>query len=65
VTGQWFFPDSPVFSINKTDHHDITEILLKVAFSTIKPKKEHASTAGRSIIFLIVMTLALGDHAVK
>ena len=24
-----------VFSINKTDRHDITEILLKVALSTI------------------------------
>jgi hypothetical protein len=26
---------SPVSSINKTDHHDITEILLKVALNTI------------------------------
>jgi hypothetical protein len=34
-----FSPGSPVFSTNKTDHHDITEILFKVAFSTIKPKK--------------------------
>jgi hypothetical protein len=33
VTGQWF---SPVSSTNKTDHHDITEILLKVALNTIK-----------------------------
>ena len=24
-------------STNKTDHHDITEILLKVAFNTINP----------------------------
>jgi hypothetical protein len=27
---------SPVSSPNKTDHHDITEILLKVALNTIK-----------------------------
>jgi hypothetical protein len=27
ATGRWF---SPVSSTNKTDHHDITEILLKV-----------------------------------
>jgi len=27
---QWFSPDAPVSSTNKTDHHDITEILLKV-----------------------------------
>jgi hypothetical protein len=35
VTGQWFSPGSLVSSINKTDHHDITEILLKVALNTI------------------------------
>jgi len=26
ATGQWFSPGTPVFSTNKTDHHDITEI---------------------------------------
>jgi hypothetical protein len=26
---RWFSPGTPVFSTNKTDHHDITEILLK------------------------------------
>jgi hypothetical protein len=31
----WFSPDTPVSSPNKTDHHDITEILLKVALNTI------------------------------
>jgi hypothetical protein len=35
ATGQWFSPDTPVSSINKTDRHDITEILLKVALNTI------------------------------
>jgi hypothetical protein len=33
--GLWFFPDTPASSTNKTDHHDITEILLKVALNTI------------------------------
>ena len=33
----WFFPGTPVSSTNKTDHHDITEILLKVALNTITP----------------------------
>jgi hypothetical protein len=33
-----FSPGSPISSTNKTDHHDITEILLKVAFSTITLK---------------------------
>jgi hypothetical protein len=31
----WFSPDTPVSATNKTDLHDITEILLKVAFNTI------------------------------
>jgi hypothetical protein len=30
ATGQWFSPGTPVSSTNKTDRHDITEILLKV-----------------------------------
>jgi len=29
--------DTPVSSTNKTDRHDITEILLKVALNTINP----------------------------
>jgi hypothetical protein len=35
ATGRWFSPGSLVSSTNKTDHHDITEILLKVALSKI------------------------------
>jgi hypothetical protein len=31
-----FFPGPPVSSNNKTDRHDITEILLKVALNTIR-----------------------------
>ena len=34
--GHWFSPGPPVSSINKTDRHDITEILLKVVLNTIK-----------------------------
>jgi hypothetical protein len=30
------FTGPPVSSTNKTDHHDITEILLRVALNTIK-----------------------------
>jgi len=36
--GLWFSAGTPVSSTNKTDHHDITEILLKVALNTINPK---------------------------
>ena len=35
ATGQWFSPGTPFFSTNKTDCHDRTEILLKVALNTI------------------------------
>jgi hypothetical protein len=34
--GRWFSPGPPVSSINKTDRHDVAEILLKVALNTIK-----------------------------
>jgi len=36
VTGRWFSMGPPVSSTNKTDRHDIIELLLKVALSTIK-----------------------------
>jgi hypothetical protein len=36
ATGWWFSPGPPVSSTNKTDRHDITEILLKVALNTTK-----------------------------
>ena len=39
ATGQWFSPGPPVSSTNKTDRHDITEILLKAALNTIKQTK--------------------------
>jgi hypothetical protein len=35
VTGWWCSAGSPVCSTNKTDHHDITELLLKVANTII------------------------------
>jgi hypothetical protein len=35
VAGWWFSLGTLVSSTNKTDHHDITEKLLKVALNTI------------------------------
>ena len=35
ATGWWFSPDTPVFFTNKTDRHDIIELLLKVALNII------------------------------
>jgi hypothetical protein len=34
--GRWFSPGTPASSTTKTGRHDIAEILLKVALSTIK-----------------------------
>jgi hypothetical protein len=35
ATGRWFSLGTPVSSVNKTDRHDIAEILFKVALNTI------------------------------
>jgi hypothetical protein len=37
--GRWFSPDNPASSTTKTDRHDIAEILLKLALSTINQIK--------------------------
>ena len=34
TTGHWFSPDTPVSSTNKTNRHDMAEILLKVALNS-------------------------------
>ena len=43
-TGWWFSPGPPVSSTNKTDRHDITEILLKVALNTINQIQTNQSS---------------------
>jgi hypothetical protein len=35
VTDHWFSPDIPVPSTNKTDCHNIAEVLLEVVLNTI------------------------------
>jgi hypothetical protein len=40
VTDRPFSPSTLVSSTNKTDCHDIAEILLKVALNTIKPTNQ-------------------------
>jgi hypothetical protein len=39
--GQWFSPDTPASSTNKTGRHDISEILLKVALKHKKAKQKN------------------------
>jgi hypothetical protein len=41
AAGRWFSPGTPDTSTNKTDRHDITEILLKVALNTISLLKSN------------------------
>jgi hypothetical protein len=41
VEGQWFSPGPPASSTNKSDRHDVTELLLKVTLSTIKPTNQY------------------------
>ena len=41
MTCRCLSPGTPVSSINKTDRHDITEILLKVALNTINKTKPY------------------------
>ena len=52
MTGLWFSPGSPVSSTNKTDFHNITEILLKVALSTINQQNHQNDTIRKLNIFL-------------
>ena len=47
-----FSPGTLVFYINKTDRHDITVILLKVALNTRTITPDNVSvTCGRSMVF--------------
>jgi lactate dehydrogenase-like 2-hydroxyacid dehydrogenase len=39
--GRWFSPDTPASSTTKTGRHDIAELLLKVALSTINQIKSY------------------------
>ena len=43
ATGCWFSPVPSVSSNNKTDRHDITEILLRVALNTIKQRSKQTN----------------------
>jgi hypothetical protein len=61
VAGQWFFP---VSTTNKTDLHDITEILLKVALSTITHHPQKIKFPADLFIILIYnqRKIALAIH---
>ena len=54
ATGHWFSPGTPIFSTNKNDSHDITEIVLKsVLNTTILTPVEHI------FLFLVFVTMLI------
>ena len=59
MTDRWF---SPVSSTNKTDRHDITEILLKVALNAIKPKPIHDT---HYMCYHCTSSIWTGEHTEK
>jgi hypothetical protein len=54
ATGRWF---SPVSSTNKTDCHDITEILFKMMLNTIKQTNKHVSHCFHFRCWVMVSTI--------
>jgi hypothetical protein len=56
VAGQWFSLGTPVSSTNKTDCHDISEILLKVVLNTknqTKPYRNVCIPTAKNLLMII------------
>jgi hypothetical protein len=56
--GRWFSPGTPASSTTKTARHDMTEILLKVALSTIK--QTNKQTVFNAMLVLICIHFSNG-----
>jgi hypothetical protein len=56
VAGLWFSPGTMVSFTNKTDIHEIAEILLKVTLNTMTLTLKHHS---RNVGFLITETMLM------
>ena len=61
MTGRWFSPGTQDSSTNRTDSHDITEILFKVALNTITPSLVifHVFEAGGSDLNITFIEMEL------
>ena len=57
ASGWCFFPGPPVSSTNKTDRHDIAEILLKVALNTIKQTNKTSRQDVAEILLNLVLII--------
>ena len=58
-------PDTMVFSINETDHHDTPEILLEVVLNTLKPYKYCFSSLMVSMLTSISVDIGSIPRLVK
>ena len=58
VAGRWFSLCTPVFSTNKTDCHDITEILLKVDLNTIILTLTPSSSWKMTMRYFLILSIA-------
>ena len=52
---RWFSTGTPISSANKTDRHDITEILLKVALNTITLTQKYCNWNGWKQYYLYIL----------
>ena len=62
ATGRWSSPGTPVSSTNKTDVHDITKILLKVALNTTNPSSQSCVRVCITIKYRIFSTNETDRH---
>jgi hypothetical protein len=57
ATGLWFSPETPISSTNKTERHDVTEILFNMALNTIKQTNKHSNIVSYFILFSMNMPM--------
>jgi hypothetical protein len=59
VTDWWFSPCTPVSSTTKTDHCDITEILLKESLNIITPLSGQYLTAHYFALHFYIISMGI------
>ena len=64
AAGRWFSLGTPVSSTNKTDGHNITEILLKVALNLITPTLNLNCISGKVGLYLLLQNSILNSFIV-
>ena len=73
ATGRWFSTGPSVSSTNKTDRHEITEILLKVTLNTIKQNNQtnmllcliYCVLISYSIVLIDIRSVSHGNETVN